>query len=617
MGEGPAELSMWELLDAPRPARRVRELPGLLVRALRFAAAADRGGVLLVVGVGAVTGLASGVQVLATQRVLAELVAAGRVAAGLGQSVPALAVLAAVGVLSQAVAAVQVHRREVLTERLGRHAQQQVLGVTTRAELADFDDPVFHDRVQRASHGTQFGPMTMVGGLAQVVTGVLGAAGLLVALATISPPLVALVVLGIVPVWAALQANGLDRYRFVLLDTPLQRRRGYLFALLTGRAPAKEVRAYGLVPELLRRWRALGDEHLAELRASVHRRARRELVGDLLGELLAGLTLLVLAWMLTTGRLSLPQAGAAGAALLALRSALGGLALGGGQLFEAALFVADYEAFLAVGERLAAEAPTGRVPPAFGELTLEDVTFRYPGAARPALDGVRLSLRSGEVVALVGENGSGKTTLAKLLAGLYAPTAGRITWDGVDVAGLDRDELRRRVAVVFQDFERYALTARENVAFGDVRRLDDDAAVREAARRAGADGPLSALPQGYDTQLGRLFGGSDLSVGQWQRVALARAFYRAAPLVVLDEPTAALDARAEHDLFARIRELYANRTVLLVSHRFSTVRTADRIVVLHRGEVVESGDHDSLLAARGRYAEMFTLQASAYRDGDA
>jgi ATP-binding cassette subfamily B protein len=242
------------------------------------------------------------------------------------------------------------------------------------------------------------------------------------------------------------------------------------------------------------------------------------------------------------------------------------------------------------------------------------VTFSYAGARGPALRDVSLELAPGEVVALVGENGSGKTTLAKLLAGLYVPEGGRVMLDGLDTASADADQLRRRVAVIFQDFMRYALPARENVGLGRHERLGDEERVRAAARVAGAHEDLERLPQGYDTVLGPAFaGGTDLSHGQWQRVALARALFRDAPFVILDEPTAALDARAEHDLFQRIRELLAGRTVLLISHRFPSVRMADRIHVMHAGRIVESGTHDDLIARDSRYAELFRLQAAPYR----
>jgi ATP-binding cassette subfamily B protein len=234
---------------------------------------------------------------------------------------------------------------------------------------------------------------------------------------------------------------------------------------------------------------------------------------------------------------------------------------------------------------------------------------------------VSLHVGAGEVVALVGENGSGKTTLAKLLAQLYRPDRGRVLWGGVDTATLDQARLRRDVTLIFQDFVQYVLSAGENIGLGRHERLDDGDAIRAAARLADVDEVVTALPEGYGTLLGNEFvGGRDLSKGQWQRIALARAFFRDAPLIVLDEPTAALDARAEHDLFERVRDLFRGRGVLLISHRFSSVRSADRIYVLMGGRVVESGSHDDLMAAGGLYAELFTLQAAAYlaeANGDA
>jgi ATP-binding cassette subfamily B protein len=246
------------------------------------------------------------------------------------------------------------------------------------------------------------------------------------------------------------------------------------------------------------------------------------------------------------------------------------------------------------------------------------VWFRYPGADRPALRGASLHVDAGEVVALVGENGSGKTTLAKVLAALYRPEEGRVLWDGIDAADYDQERARRSIAVLFQDFARYFMSARANIEVGRPEVEDQLDTVVEAARRAGVHDELARLPLGFDTLLGPEFlGGTDLSVGQWQRLALARAFYRDPALLILDEPTASLDPLAESRQFESMRSLFRDRAVLLISHRFSSVRAADRIYVLEHGVITEAGGHDELMARGGRYAEMFTRQASAYLDLDA
>jgi ATP-binding cassette subfamily B protein len=313
------------------------------------------------------------------------------------------------------------------------------------------------------------------------------------------------------------------------------------------------------------------------------------------------------------GDLDVAEAGAALVAVRLLGSRVGGASLGLSHIFEASLFLEDLDAFRRrVGDGGSAAADE-KAPQTFREIQASDLTFTYPDAPRPAVDGVSLSLRCGEVIALVGENGSGKTTLAKLLGHLYEPDTGTVLWDGIDVRRYEPSSVRRRIAVLFQDFVRYRFTARTNIAIG---RSDEEVAqtcVEEVATQARAHDFLSGLPAGYETVLSKEFaGGTELSLGQWQRVALARALLRDAPLVILDEPSASLDARAEHEFFERVRSLFEGRTLLLISHRLSTVRAADRIYVLEEGKLVESGSHDALIKEDGVYARLFRLQAEGY-----
>jgi ATP-binding cassette, subfamily B, bacterial len=537
---------------------------------------------------------------------------AGLGAGSLAQALPAVGLLvgalAAVGLIQ----AVVTERELVLGEAVSIHVQGRVLDAAAAMPYDAFETPDLYDRLQRARMGADFGPLTLVQGLVMLAGGVTGTAGVVVGLAAIEPLLLPLVAVAAAPVIVASVLGGRLQARVHLGLSTVERERGYLVDLLTSRTAAKEIRVFGLGPHLRHNWTGLSRQRLSAVAGGARRQRRLLAFAGLLSATVTGASIALLAHLMISGRLDVAQAGAAGAAVLLLGAQLRGLASAGAMLSEATPFITDLASTLALPREVSGSAGSRPVAPrAFQRIRFEDVHYTYPSGETPALRGVTLDIRQGEVVAVVGENGSGKTTLAKLLCALHRPTSGRITWDGADLASLDPDSVRDRIAVLFQDFQRFQLRARDNIGFGRVDRLDDSAGMEAAADRAGIAKALCDLPQGYESRLGPEWaGGTDLSGGQWQRLALARAYFRDAPLVVLDEPTASLDPRAEQQLFDAVRGLYQNRTVLLISHRFATVRSADRILVMRDGQVVESGDHESLMAADGLYAELYSLQSA-------
>jgi ATP-binding cassette subfamily B protein len=602
----------WELLeDQVKPTWR--ELPTLLRDSLKLIWASGRNTFLLTAILQLVSAVAVGAQLFVTKAVLSAVLEAGGGGA-FSQVLPQLAALVALSVALDVARAIENEQSRVLSELVGRTAFERVLDVATKIDLLAYESPDFYDRLRRATMQGQFRALQTVQSLLGIVGATVSATGIVIAMTTLQPLLLPLVAVGVIPLWLVTRMNTRDTYRFSFGMTPNDRQRNYLQYLLLSRDPAKEIRAFELAPFLRRRYDRLYDERIAELRALARRRTFRSLVGALASSGVTAVAVASLAYLYTSDRMTLAATGAAVFGLYQLTGRLTGLHMSVASLYESTIFIRDYTSFLALEP---SQAGTGRPAPArFDKLEVDRVTFTYPDANRPALEDVSLEIGAGEVVALVGENGSGKTTLAKLMAGLYSPERGRVLWDGHDLAGLDVEDVRRRVAVIFQDFARYLLPARENVGLGRHERIDDFDAIVAASERAGAHPFLSDLPEGYETMLGREFaGGWDLSIGQWQRVALARAFFRDAPFVILDEPTAALDARAEADLFARLRELLEGRAVLLISHRFSSVRTANRIYVLRHGRVVEHGTHEELMREDGLYAELFTLQAKQYLEG--
>jgi ATP-binding cassette, subfamily B, bacterial len=510
--------------------------------------------------------------------------------------------------------------RQLVGLRLGIDLNVQILDKAQRLELRQFEDPDFYDKLTRARREASTRPLSLIQSNFQVVRNALTLAGYAALLIRFSPWMALAVLVATVPAFLAEARFSGAAFRLRNWRSPDSRRLTYLEYVLANDEHAKEVKLFGLGPLLLDRYRRLAESFFADDRRLAIGRAGWGYALSLLSTAVFYGSYALIVAETVRGRLSL---GDMTLALVAFRqgqqsfqavlSALGGM-------YEDTLYMSNlFEYFAIPTDAPKAMGPLALVRPEEG-IRFDGVGFRYPGgkdaggSERWALRDVNLFIPKGQSLALVGENGAGKTTFIKLLANLYQPTEGSVLLDGRDLRTWDEGQLRRRIGVIFQDFNEYQLALRENVAFGSVEHVGDELRVGRAVERGGAKELAAGLPAGLETQLGRWFsGGVELSGGQWQKVALARAFMRdEADILILDEPTAALDAEAEHAVFQRFRALAVGRTTILISHRFPTVRMADRILVLESGRVVEDGTHAALVAAGHRYARMFQLQAAGY-----
>ena len=481
-------------------------------------------------------------------------------------------------------------------------------------DLEDFEDPELQDRLDRARRQTMGRANLMsqlFGQVQDLITVVSFAVGLLV----YAPWLIALLIVALVPAFVGEAHFNALGYSLNFAWTPERRQLEYIRQMGASVETAKEVKIFNLHRFLIARYRELADGFFLANRALARRRAAWGAVLAALGTLGYYVAFGYIAWRTVRGDFTIGDLTFLAGSFRRLRQLLEGLLIGLSQIAGQALYLDDLFSFFAIVPEIASPPGAVAVPVPIREgFVFENVGFRYPDAERWALRGLNFELRAGEVLALVGENGAGKTTLVKLLARLYDPDEGRILLDGRDLREYDLDELRANIGVIFQDFVRYHLTAGENIGVGQIDAMYDDERVRESARRAMADAMIDSLPDGYAQLIGRRFRtGVDLSGGQWQKLAIARAYMRQAQVMILDEPTAALDARSEFEVFQRFKELSTERTAVLISHRFSSVRMADRILVLADGRLEASGTHAELLAQGGRYAELFELQAAGYR----
>ncbi len=507
--------------------------------------------------------------------------------------------------------------RTLIGARMSLDINTVILEKTLTLDLAHFEDPNVYDQLTRARREASSRPLAMVMetlSTGRAVVTLVGYGALL--LRWNAWAVLALAIASLPSAVAEVQFGNLA-FRLRNWRSPDTRKLTYLEYVLANDGHVKEVKLFGLGPLLLDRYRELGEKFYHEDRGLAVKRAT---IGWSLSLIGTGAFYGCYAWMAVVaaqGRITLGDLVLYGVSFRQGQQAFQSILSSLGGMYEHNLYMSNLFTFLSISTTKKLDAPQAQKnEPAPDEgIRFEGVSFRYPGQKMWAIEKLDLSVARGESVALVGHNGAGKTTLIKLLTGLYAPDEGRITMYGKDIRDWDETELRKQVGVVFQDFNRYQLTVRENVGFGSTDHLDDEARLGRAVERGGATEVLGSLANGIDTQLGRWFkDGLELSGGQWQKIALSRAFMREeASVLVLDEPTAALDAEAEHAVFERFRQLSKGRTTFLVSHRFPTVRMADRILVLDAGRVIEEGTHAELVARQGKYAKMFELQAAGYQ----
>jgi ATP-binding cassette subfamily B protein len=493
--------------------------------------------------------------------------------------------------------------------RLMRHAAE--------LDLDQFEDSTFYDKLERARRQTLSRSVLMSQVLAQgqdAVTLVLLAAGLV----AFQPWLLGLLLLAVVPAFLGESHFNERSYSLSHSWTPERRELDYLRQTGASDETAKEVKIFGLSDFLINRFETLSDQFYRQNKALALRRAGWGTVFAAVGAAGYYGAYLYIIMRAVHGSISIGQLTFLAGSFARLRGLLEGILSRFSQVADGALYLQDFFEFFQIAPRIVRPALGQAVRPFPRPIrqgfTFEDVGFKYKNAEKWALRHLSFELHAGEKLALVGENGAGKTTLVKLLARLYDPSEGRILLDGHDLREYDPAELRQEIGVIFQDFVRFQLPAGQNLAVGRISERQNQPRIEQAAHQSLADTVIAKLPQGYDQMIGRRFnGGVDLSGGEWQKIALGRAYMREAQLLILDEPTAALDARAEYEVFERFKELTQGKTAVLISHRFSTVRMADRILVVENGRVQEIGSHEELLAKGGRYAELFQLQAAGYR----
>ncbi|CAL9325268.1 Vitamin B12 import ATP-binding protein BtuD [Streptomyces sp. enrichment culture] len=583
-----------------------RRLPSVLGHTARMAWAVDRRGVLLLLACQLLTGIAAAVVLAFTAQAMTHVLGGGSVSERLHGALPALIVVTAAAAVGRVSSALSAYADGRITPLLTTEADIALVAAVCRVETSAYGEDGFADRQEAAEVGVTRTRLMVQDAqrFMSALVRMIAASGVITAL---HPLMLPLLLLAVLPAGAGAVLSARVDYETHYLNVGDRNVRSMMRWWATYSRFGDEVRANGMTGYLIYWYRALSDRIDRRTVTAAPRRLRIVLTTSALGGVFLLCTWATLAWLAAGGRVALPVAATAVVAVQTTLGALGQFVVHGAAMFHTSLYLADMRAFLDMAAERAPRRGDSTIPERVDEIRLEEVVYQYPGKEEPAIAGVSLTLRRGEILAIVGENGSGKSTLAKLITGILLADKGRVRWDGVDLAHADPDAVWKRTALVPQNFACWPLRTRENITLGQPKTFDDGP-VWDVVDAVGMREAIEKLPQQLDTLLAKeLWGGAELSGGQWQRLVCGRALYRRTPLLILDEPTSQMDARGEHAIFLEIRRIAAERMTIVVTHQLENTRLADRVLVMDKGRVIEDGTYEELVDAGGLFAELVAL----------